>query len=278
MTFTQVAESIDPTRTQQLVFRVAGHKTILQDDSRFLKFIYEDRYNAWWETHFYENIAPELPGLHSLLPKFLGTATLEGTESSAKYLALEHLTLKYKNAVVLDMKIGTQSYDYDASEAKIKKEVAKFDKQEALGIRVSGARMYCREKGELIYNIQEDIAHVTPDTFTQEVIGRFLFDGKQYRTKTGQMLKKRIDELRTWFEKENNKYRFFGSSALLMYDADAPDGERVDFWFIDHAHVQPFRHGETRDTGVIKGLTNIINSIDEVCLADAPQGVDLWTY
>jgi hypothetical protein len=275
MTFSQVAESIDPTRTQPLVFRVAGHKTILQDESRFLKFIYEDRYNAWWETQFYEKIAPELPGLHSLLPKYLGTATMEGTDSAAKYLALEHLTLKYKNAVVLDMKIGTQSYDYDANEAKIKKEVAKFDKQEALGIRVSGARMHCREKGELVYNIQEDLAHVTPDTFTQEIIGRFLFDGKHYRTKTGQIIKKRIEELYKWFETENNKYRFFGSSALLMYDADAPDGERVDFWFIDHAHVQPFRNGETKDVGVMRGLKNILTSIDEVCLADAPHVVDM---
>jgi len=56
-----------------------------------------------------------------MLPKFLGTATMEGTEKVARYLALEHLTLEYKNAVVLDMKIGTQSYDYDANEAKKEK-------------------------------------------------------------------------------------------------------------------------------------------------------------
>jgi len=158
---------------------------------------------------------------------------------------------------------------------KKKKEIAKFDKQEELGLRVSGSRMYCREKGELIYNIQEDLAHVTPETFTELIIGRFLFDGKQYRTKTGQIIKKRLDELRQWFLNVNDKYRFFGSSVLFLYDADAPDGERVHFWFIDHAHVQKFRHGETRDTGVIKGLTNCINSIDEVCLADVPKGAEL---
>jgi hypothetical protein len=274
MTYTRVADGVDPTRMRDLIFQVAGHKTIRQDDNRFLKFIYEDRYNAWWETHFYENIAPELPGLHPFLPKYLGTATLEGTDNVAKYFALEHLSLQYKNAVVLDMKIGTQSYDYDANEAKIKKEVAKFNKQEALGIRVSGARMHCQKKGDLEYLVQEDLAHVIPETFTQEVIGRFLHDGKTYRKKTGLILKKRLEELRRWFEVENDKYRFFGSSAWLIYDADAPDGERVDFWFIDHAHVQPFRNGETRDTGVIKGINNILNSIDEVCLSDAPQGAE----
>jgi len=271
---TKVAEGVDPQRMKELVFRVAGHKTIKQDDSRFLKYIYEDRYNAWWEVKFFEEIAPKLPGLHSLLPEYLGIATVEGTDGNDKYMALEHFTLDYKNAVVLDMKVGTQSYDYDANEAKIKKEVAKFDKQEELALRVSGARMWCHEKNELKYLIQEDLAHVTPETFQEEIVGRFLFDGTGYRKKTGLMLRKKLDELRRWFEEENNLYRFFGSSLLMLYDADAPDGERCHFWFIDHAHVQPFRNGETKDIGVIKGITNVMNAIDSICVGEPPKGTE----
>jgi 1D-myo-inositol-tetrakisphosphate 5-kinase/inositol-polyphosphate multikinase len=274
MMTTRVAEGVDPARLKELIFRVAGHKTIRQDDSRFLKFIYEDRYNAWWETRFFENIAPKLPGLHPLLPKYHGIATVEGTDGVAKYLALEHFTLNYKNAVVLDMKIGTQSYDYDANADKIKKEIAKFDKQEELAIRVSGARMWCRKQSELVYLIQEDLAHVTPDTFQDEIIGRFLFDGKSYRKKTGILLHKKLEQLRRWFEEENDQYRFFGSSVLMLYDADAPDGDRCDFYFIDHAHVQEFRNGETKDTGVIKGITNIMNAIDDICLDKPPKGLN----
>jgi len=262
---TRVAEEIDPTKIKKLIFQVAGHKTIIQDDSRFLKFIYEDRYNAWWETKFFEEIAPQLPGLHPLLPNYLGIATIEGTDGVGKYLALNHFTLDYKNAVVLDMKVGTQSYDYDANEAKIEKELAKFDGQEKLALRVSGCRMWCHEKKELIYIKQEELKYVTEDTFQDEIIGRFLYDGKEIRKKTGQIFNQRLAELRRWFEEENDKFRFFGSSLLLLYDEGAPDGEKVDFYFIDHAHVQAFRNGETRDTGVIKGINNVMNSITNIC-------------
>jgi hypothetical protein len=272
---TRVAEEVDPTTLKELVFRVAGHRTIRQDDSRFLKFIYEDRYNAWWEVSFFENIAPKLPGLHKLLPKYLGIATVEGTDGPKKYMALEHMTLDYKDAVVLDMKIGTQSYDYDANEAKIRKEIAKFDKQEELALRVSGARMWCHEKKELVYLIQEDMAHVTPETFQDEIVGRFLFDGKEYRKKTGQFMLKKLEELRRWFDEENTQYRFFGSSVLLLYDAAAPDGDKCQFWFIDHAHVQEFRNGETKDVGVIKGIDNTMRAIENICVEAPPKGCEL---
>jgi len=269
---TKVAEEIDPTRVKELIFRVAGHKTIKQDDKRFLKYIYEDRYNAWWETRFFEEIAPKLPGLQHLIPKYLGIATLEGTDGIAKYLALEHFTLDYKNCIAIDMKIGSQSYDYDACEAKIKKELAKFNKQEELALRVSGARVFCRAKNEIVYLQQEDFAHTSPETFQEDVIAKFLFDGKEYRKKTGMKLIQKLEELRRWYQDENDKYRFFGSSILLLYDADEPDGKKCDFYFIDHAHVQEFRNGETRDTTCIRGITNVINAIHNICIGDAPKG------
>jgi len=255
---------IDPSKVRELIFQVAGHKTIRQDDERFLKYIYEDRYNAWWESYFYEEIAPTLPGLQSFMPKYLGCAHYEDEGELKKFLALEHITLEYKNPVVIDFKIGTQSYDYTANEAKIKKELAKFDKQEALGFRISGKRCFNKHSREYHYLIQEDLTHTTPETF-KDVMETYLYDGHNVRVNTGRYMITRLEELLRWFEEENDKYKFFGSTVLLIYDADQEDGVKASVWFIDHAHVFEIRAPEKRDEGVILGIKTIIKAIDDVC-------------
>ncbi|KAL0479792.1 hypothetical protein AKO1_007411 [Acrasis kona] len=255
---------VDPAKMKELIFQVAGHKTIRQDDERFLKFIYEDRYNGWWESYFYEEIAPTLPALESFMPKYLGCAHLTDGDATKKYLALEHITLDYKNPVVIDFKIGTQSYDYTANEAKIQKELAKFNKQEELGFRISGKRSFNKHTREYHYQIQEDLISTTPENF-KDVMERYLFDGHKIRTKTGRLMIGRLQELLNWFENENDKYKFFGSTVLLIYDSDREDGEKWSVWFIDHAHVFIIRAPETRDNGVILGIKTIVKAIDEVC-------------
>jgi 1D-myo-inositol-tetrakisphosphate 5-kinase/inositol-polyphosphate multikinase len=65
----------------------------------------------------------------------LGTA-------SAEYLALEDLTWGRQWPCIMDVKMGTRSYEQDATADKIAYEKSKFPLQEEVGFRIQGIKVF----------------------------------------------------------------------------------------------------------------------------------------
>jgi hypothetical protein len=60
---------------------------------------------------------------------------------STEYLCLTDLTHAYRNPSLIDIKMGTQTYDDDAPVAKREMEIAKFPSQTTLGFRFTGMKV-----------------------------------------------------------------------------------------------------------------------------------------
>lgn len=58
------------------------------------------------------------------------------------HLLLTDITANFSKPCVLDIKMGTQSYEPDAPEGKKRREIAKYPQQTEFGFRISGMRFY----------------------------------------------------------------------------------------------------------------------------------------
>ena len=58
------------------------------------------------------------------------------------HLLLTDVTAKFRRPCVMDIKMGTQTYEPDAPDAKKTREIAKYPQQETFGLRIVGMRIY----------------------------------------------------------------------------------------------------------------------------------------
>ena len=96
---------------------------------------------------------------------------LMGVESVGEhqYLVLENLTHGLKQPCVLDLKMGTQAYDEEATPEKIAREQKKYPPQSVIGFRIVGMRVFRPQhagaaKGEPWRPAREWCLAVTPET------------------------------------------------------------------------------------------------------------------
>lgn len=129
------------------------------------------------EHEFYERVADEvknagdgsvssLVGLEPLIPRYFGVVEAAHEASSsiqsewlvnrkafdarshssyhafAEYLVLEDLTFGRKWPCIMDVKVGTRSFEDDASAEKIAYEKSKFPLQEQAGFRLQGIKVF----------------------------------------------------------------------------------------------------------------------------------------
>ena len=104
------------------------------------------------ETSFYDRIfnncehclvsfedVQDVQVLRQFLPKYFGLARIHGKD--ATYIQLENLLHKFRKPCVLDLKMGTQTYDEWASQEKIDYELMKYPLQAEIGFRFTGSQV-----------------------------------------------------------------------------------------------------------------------------------------
>ena len=84
--------------------------------------------------------------LNSKIVRETDSHTISHVQNSGdSYLLLEDLTRGFQRPNVIDLKIGTQTFDPLASEIKRKKEIAKYCNMQDLGFCVTDYRQYDAE-------------------------------------------------------------------------------------------------------------------------------------
>ncbi|CAJ0594942.1 unnamed protein product [Cylicocyclus nassatus] len=198
---------------------------------------------------------------------------LEGSYSW--FILLNNVVATYSRPCVLDLKIGTRQHGDDASESKRHRQLRKCRESTSatLGVRMVGMQLYeLRTKSY---------------TFVDKQEGRRI-DAAQFRSHLQKFvrtcgigraarLRHRLRELRaTLLECEG--YRFFSSSLLFAFDADAADSttdDAIRLRLIDFAHstfpgfAQDVVY-EGVDEGCLLGIDSILAAIDVAPCAAAP--------
>nr|AGM32417.1 inositol polyphosphate kinase family protein [Coptotermes formosanus] len=195
--------------------------------------------------------------LASSIPKLFGSFVSEGTE----YVVIEDLTFGFKSPSVADFKVGTRTWDPDATDEKknglIEKQ--KGSTTDSLGVRIIDLKI--KKNGEVTKQVKKaDGLKLSQDDYRQQ-----LKDFVPEKLKSG--YNSQVKDIKCQFEKTLKKFpgfRIYASSLLVLYDGDSPTSIRTKIIDLAHCHLDiNTEYGVSNsdkeyDDGVIKGLENLI--------------------
>ncbi len=193
------------------------------------------------------------------------------------YLLLQNLIKPYKHPNVIDIKMGTQTYEPSAPKSKQRRESDKYPPQSEIGFRIVGMRVYDPSCGS------EDGSRYWSKSFgvsltkKEEVVDALtvFFNCKQ---SDGDMSYKKyilvgmlseLKKIKAWFEM-NTTLAFYASSILMVYEGsnevlssnlEKGECEGPILKMIDFAHVCRQEGG---DAGYLKGVSILINILNEI--------------
>lgn len=210
------------------------------------------------ELDFYTQVfggdSKEMLQLRALIPRFYGCRVINGRT----FMRLENLSLSGNH--VMDIKMGSITWDHLATADKIASESNKFIYGMNLGFRILGFRSRDRQgKMHILHKTQaktltaEDIPgqlslFMSPDGLEEEIDRR---------------RKAIIDQLKIIQEFMNHQraYRFISSSILFAFERISDTEDVISVKMIDFAHTHPCHEEEDKkevDQNYCQGLTSLI--------------------
>lgn len=175
--------------------------------------------------------------------------------------------MRFSEPCVLDIKLGTQTYEPTAPSEKRMLELAKYPAQAVLGFRIVGMRVYCANSGtyrqfDRSYGRQLDADRVV------DGLREFLDPGPGHslRLDVAHQLVSRVQSLIAFFERHQLDVRFYASSILIVYDGrknDAGDAD-VEVRLIDFAHTVSVDRA-AHDEGCLHGLRRLHSTLLQIC-------------
>mmetsp|Transcript_11508 Transcript_11508/g.24366 ORF Transcript_11508/g.24366 Transcript_11508/m.24366 type:complete len:572 (+) Transcript_11508:61-1776(+) len=193
------------------------------------------------------------------------------------YLLLRNLIKPYTHPNVIDIKMGTQTYEPSAPKSKRIRESDKYPSQSEIGFRIVGMRVYdpsCgSEDGYRYWNKSFGVSL----TKREEVLDALMvfFNCKRnggdvsYAKLILVEMVSELKKIKAWFEM-NTTLAFYASSILMVYEgsnealsSELKKGECEDpiLKMIDFAHVCRQEGG---DGGYLKGISNLLAMLEEV--------------
>lgn len=253
------------------------------------------------EVAFYEEVfnGAEL-AVRSLVPQFFGLVEVsdenhndvEGSDCSVDSeikrpcIVLEDFTLHYEHPSLIDIKMGRQTFEPIASQAKVARELKKYPYQSDIGFRITGLKVWNAESSDYLSFDKWFGRSLIPE---QVIYGLAFFyhNGLQFKVRAIDESLRRLNEILDWM-KTQNRYKFFCSSILIVYDNGTPaasaehaiDPEYANsvssdcrVGMIDFAHVcvNSTEINEV-DEGYIHGLKSLIQNLSFIrSLSDNPR-------
>eukprot|EP00727_Mastigamoeba_balamuthi_P007620 m51a1_g3479 putative inositol polyphosphate (279) ;mRNA; f:768078-769010 len=211
------------------------------------------------ELAFYESVAAgRVPAVSrgSLAPGFSGVETIQ-TEmwGPVDYLVLDNATHGFRHPSILDLKMGTQTWDSDCSPDKRSGHI----KRDAETTTVTYGFRFC---GMRVWDVTTSQARKYPKDYAWDAktddamtgaLAAFLHDGARVRRDLVPALLRRIDEVRRFIEE--GTWRFYAASLLMVYDVEG--GHEPVVKLIDFAHAWEIEPGGQRDEGFLTGIASV---------------------
>lgn len=256
------------------------------------------------EVAFYEEIfnGAEIAA-RSFVPQFFGLVEVsddnhndvEGSDCSADSefkrpcIVLEDFTLHYEHPSLIDIKMGRQTFEPTASQAKVAREIRKYPYQFDIGFRITGLKVWNAESSDYLSFDKWFGRSLLPEQVLYG-LAFFYHNGLQFKTRAIDESLRRLNEILDWM-KTQIRYKFFCSSILIVYDngtasSDAPAFENTinpeytdslcsdcRVGMIDFAHVCVNSPEITEvDEGYIHGLKSLIRNLTFIrSLSDNPR-------
>ena len=193
----------------------------------FYHHLYHD--GAAWRA-----FTPHCDGILVLSPPSDDSSAAGGP---AAYLVLDELTASFRHPCVLDLKMGTQTFDEVASSAKRDAELRKFPHQHATGCRIAGLRTFQPSASAYDTRSKEWCRALTPDDMPR-ALRCFLTCNGEVPLSLSKLhcILSQLQRLRELFAVQR-EFRLYSSSLLLLHDAHNPPAAEPLVRMIDFTHV-----------------------------------------
>lgn len=256
---------------------IAIGKKSVEDDNGFRQL-----YEIWLfeaSRFFFRRWQSELNQLHELcrfLPEYYGLLMSSNDDSGIthasnqenRFMVLTDETRNFTKPCIIDLKVGTKTYEPDSSPYKIEKQTRKYPQQEEFGFRVVGMQ---------VYDPHHDEANSAGFRHMDKVEGRNLSNRNDVKNTLQMFFKvtnacekneevvahfiEELEILKKWFY-ANKTFGFYASSLLLVYEgSDKPRDSNGKLKMIDFAHVTK---NKDQDKGYIHGIEQISQLLKEL--------------
>ena len=244
----------------------------------FLKPFQKNISLAQKEVAFYKKIWSTAYPTPSFFPKFFGICSRDQT--GCRFIKLQDIEAPFLNPCSIDIKLGTRTYDEEASIEKISREKLKFPYQESVGYRIIGMKVYDKKSGQ--YRLFDKSYGLSfNDKNIPHALLNFIFDGEFFRFDVLEKIIEKLLAIEKWFS-EKSPYRFYGHSVLIVYESDGccnsdsvnmdqdvrplpREHSCVDVKLIDFAHWYESEGASIkRDESSIKGIKSLLRSFQWV--------------
>ncbi|TMW68325.1 hypothetical protein Poli38472_005793 [Pythium oligandrum] len=269
---------MDVSKFTAMAHQVGGHattKTSLRAHGGQILKPFQSKRRGEHEYEFYQHVFeseqaqtdPLYAQLRELLPGYRGMVEITDETNAVlhagKYLALEDLTWERRSPCIMDVKVGTRSYEDGASAEKIAYEQSKFPLQTTVGFRVQGVKRFERHENKYVELDKHAGRGVTTREELVTLFAQFFPPTNPSKSKAllTQFLQ-RLEKFKQWFNQQE-EFEFIASSLLFLYDGESEDDGRPDIRLIDFAHVQRAA-SPRRDEGVLLGITTLIECFEEL--------------
>eukprot|EP00580_Thalassiosira_gravida_P004774 CAMPEP_0201651080 /NCGR_PEP_ID=MMETSP0493-20130528/42399_1 /ASSEMBLY_ACC=CAM_ASM_000838 /TAXON_ID=420259 /ORGANISM="Thalassiosira gravida, Strain GMp14c1" /LENGTH=293 /DNA_ID=CAMNT_0048127347 /DNA_START=175 /DNA_END=1056 /DNA_ORIENTATION=- len=205
------------------------------------------------------------------------------------HLLLKNLTAPFPHPNIIDIKMGTQTYEPTAPPSKQIREAKKYPPQSEIGFRIVGMRVMHNNNSPpsagggdeytcwgksfgFNLNTNEEVMRALMTFFHCDGGG-----GRSSSHYTQHILScviRQLTRIKKWFEAENDTLTFYASSILVVHDGcqnlcdhielgDGASSVRQEpiVKMIDFAHVCRESGG---DKGYLKGVTNLLNILEKI--------------
>lgn len=186
------------------------------------------------------------------------------------HLILRDLAASFEHPNIIDIKMGTQTFEQGAPHPKQVREIKKYPLQSEFGFRIVGMRIYnpttCKYKywdksfGTRLLT-RDDCKNALKLFFQYKSINT----GKSNSHHILSHIITKLSQIRLWFRENNRSLAFFASSILMVYEDSAYLGDHSNnepmLKMIDFAHVCRKEGG---DHGYLKGVENLLSILLEI--------------
>eukprot|EP00455_Lapot_gusevi_P052429 TRINITY_DN7981_c0_g1_i3.p1 TRINITY_DN7981_c0_g1~~TRINITY_DN7981_c0_g1_i3.p1 ORF type:complete len:196 (+),score=47.10 TRINITY_DN7981_c0_g1_i3:422-1009(+) len=185
-------------------------------------------------------------------------------KESKRYLKLEDVSHGYRFPCIVDLKVGTRTYDERATPKKRDYELSKYPWQQTLGFRLTAMKVYDAVTGGYQSYDKHYGRSLTPELMPTAFNTFFQTSTLGSPAPAQQQIEANVSHLRDVLQTCGH-HQMIASSLLLLYDAQPASSPsatpaRVGVYMIDFGHVQPLPGGE-RDAGYLTGITSILKHL-----------------
>jgi hypothetical protein len=185
--------------------------------------------------------------------------------------------MNFSDPCVIDIKVGMQSYEPDATEEKRLREFRKYPPQSEFGFRIVGMRIYdpshigACDNGFVFYDKEFGRSLATREELKEAFVSYF---GAGTGTTPGSTrsvvrfssisnILAHLRSIQQWFL-ENKSFCFCASSLLVVYEGNAEASQNPDLVKVKMIDFGRVRRQAGGDRGYLRGLNTLIKLFEEI--------------